>query len=76
MKLLKKLTAVEGKLATAEAATTPKKTRKALKVAGKQIAGAVRLTTKQRGKKITPATADAVLGALNVLPPIVGALNP
>jgi hypothetical protein len=32
--------------------------------------------TKQRGKKIAPATADAILGALNVLPPILSGLTP
>jgi hypothetical protein len=64
-------------MVTAEqAAGNVKKTKKALKAAGKQLKSAVKLVTKQRGKKITPATADAILAALNVLPPLLTALTP
>lgn len=75
-KLLKKLAAAEGKLGSAEAASTPKKAKKSLKGAAKQIKAATKLVTKQRGKKIDPAAADAILAALNVLPPILGGLTP
>jgi hypothetical protein len=32
--------------------------------------------TKQRGKKIEAATADALLAALNILPPLLTGLTP
>jgi cysteine-rich repeat protein len=76
-KLLKKLGSIEGKVLTAEqAAGNTKKTKKALRAAGKQLKAAVKLVTKQRGKKIQAPTADAILAALNVLPPLLTALTP
>lgn len=76
-KLLKKLGSVEGKVLAAEqAGGNAKKLKKALRAANKQLKGAVRLVTKQRDKKITAPTADAVLAALNVLPPLLSALTP
>jgi cysteine-rich repeat protein len=76
-KLLKKLGGVEGKLLAADqAGDNAKKARKALKAAARQIRATVKFVTKQRGKKIATATADAILQALNVLPPLLTGLTP
>jgi cysteine-rich repeat protein len=76
-KLLKKLGVVEGRVLSADhAAGNVKKVRKALKAAGRQVQGVMKLVAKQRGKKIAPATADALTEALTVLPPILTAVTP
>jgi hypothetical protein len=76
-KLLKKLGSIEGKMVTAEQAVgNAKKTKKALRAARKQLNGAVKFVTRKRGKQIAPQTADALLAALNVLPPLLTALTP
>jgi hypothetical protein len=75
--VLKKLSVVETKLGVAsQPGASVKKVRKALKVAGKQLAAATRLVNKQRGKKIPAPAADAILGALAPLPPLILSLVP
>jgi hypothetical protein len=76
-KLLKKLGGVEGKLLAADqAGDNAKKARKALKAAGRQLRATAKFVMKQRGKKISTATGDALLNALNVLPPLLSGLTP
>jgi cysteine-rich repeat protein len=76
-KLTKKLTALGSRVLAAEqAGGNVKKVKKALKVAGKQLKGVIKLVTKQRGKKIGPSLADAVLAQLSPLPPVLTALTP
>ena len=76
-KVLKKLGAVETKLGAASLpGASVKKVRKALKVAGKQLAAATRLVNKQRGKKIPAPAADTILGRLAPLPPLLLSLTP
>jgi hypothetical protein len=76
-KLTKKLTALGSRVLAAEQASgNVKKVKKALKVAGKQLKGVIKLVTKQRGKKIGPSLADAVLAQLSPLPPVLTALTP
>jgi len=76
-KLLAKLGGVEGRLLAAEqAGGNAKKARKSLKAAGRAIQAVVRLVGKQRGKKIAPTVADAVLAALNAVPPILTSMAP
>jgi cysteine-rich repeat protein len=76
-KLLKKIDGVQHRVAAAVVAgDNAKKVRKALKAAARQINAIVRLVTKQRGKKIAPATADEILAALNVIPPLLKGFTP
>ena len=73
-KLLRKLDGVDGRINSAAQATgNTKKIRKSLKAAGRQLQAAIRFVTKMRGKKVTADTADALLGALSALPPLVAA---
>ena len=76
-KVLKKLNVANTKLGTASApGLAVKKVRKSLKVAGKQLGAATRLVTKQRGKKIPAASADAILTALSPLPALIVGVTP
>jgi cysteine-rich repeat protein len=75
-RLLRKLGGIEGRALAAEQATKPKQVRAALRGARRQVQATVRLVTKQRGKKIAPATADAILAALDLLPPVLTGLLP
>jgi hypothetical protein len=76
-KLLKKLDGVDGRISSADhAAGNTKKIRKSLKAAGRQLQATIRFVTKMRGKKITPGTADTLVGVLTPLPPLVAGLTP
>jgi hypothetical protein len=76
-KLTAKLTALGSRVLAAEqAGGNTKKVKKSLKAAGKQLKGIVNLVTKQRGKKIGPTLADAILAQLSPLPPVLTALTP
>ncbi len=76
-KLLKKLGGVEAKILAADQARgNAKKVRKAIKVANRQIHATSTYVGKQSGKKISSATAHAILDALGVLSPLLSALAP
>lgn len=66
-KLAKLLGVVDKKLVLAEG--NARKAAKALRIATQRVAAAQRFVTKQRGKKITAETADALQSALGALPP-------
>ena len=71
-KLLAKLGGVDARIvAASQAGGNVKKVKKSIKAARRQLQATIRLVTKQRGKKITAATADAILAALDPLGPLL-----